>query len=215
MTPKEQRAPRRLSFFRVDGGRVARAKQQVRVLIAEDETIIRLDLRAQLEELGYLVCGEARNGNEAVELARELEPEVAILDVKMPDSDGLDAARRILAERSIPILLLTAYSDPELVGRAARAGVFAYLVKPFQSSDLMPAIETAIARHGELDELRGEAEGLAEALAARKSIERAKGLLMEREGLSEGDAFSRLRGASQRSGQPMKLIADAIVAALS
>jgi response regulator NasT len=195
--------------------RVAKAKGQVRVLIAEDETIIRLDLRAQLEELGYLVCGEARNGNEAVELARELEPEVAILDVKMPDSDGLDAARRILAERSIPILLLTAYSDPELVGRAARAGVFAYLVKPFQSSDLMPAIETAIARHGELDELRGEAEGLAEALAARKSIERAKGLLMEREGLSEGDAFSRLRGASQRSGQPMKLIADAIVAALS
>ena len=93
--------------------------------------------------------------------------------------------------------------------------MFAYLVKPFQSSDLMPAIETAIARHGELDELRGEAEGLAEALAARKSIERAKGLLMEREGLSEGDAFSRLRGASQRSGQPMKLIADAIVAALS
>jgi len=195
--------------------RVAKAKGQVRVLIAEDETIIRLDLRAQLEELGYVVCGEARNGNEAVELARELEPEVAILDVKMPDSDGLDAARRILAERSIPILLLTAYSDPELVGRAARAGVFAYLVKPFQSSDLMPAIETAIARHGELDELRGEAEGLAEALAARKSIERAKGLLMEREGLSEGDAFSRLRGASQRSGQPMKLIADAIVAALS
>ena len=206
---------RRLFVVVAEEARVAKAKGQVRVLIAEDETIIRLDLRAQLEELGYLVCGEARNGNEAVELARELEPEVAILDVKMPDSDGLDAARRILAERSIPILLLTAYSDPELVGRAARAGVFAYLVKPFQSSDLMPAIETAIARHGELDELRGEAEGLAEALAARKSIERAKGLLMEREGLSEGDAFSRLRGASQRSGQPMKLIADAIVAALS
>lgn len=206
---------RRLFVVVAKEARVAKAKGQVRVLIAEDETIIRLDLRAQLEELGYLVCGEARNGNEAVELARELEPEVAILDVKMPDSDGLDAARRILAERSIPILLLTAYSDPELVGRAARAGVFAYLVKPFQSSDLMPAIETAIARHGELDELRGEAEGLAEALAARKSIERAKGLLMEREGLSEGDAFSRLRGASQRSGQPMKLIADAIVAALS
>ena len=206
---------RRLLVVVAEEARVAKAKGQVRVLIAEDETIIRLDLRAQLEELGYVVCGEARNGNEAVELARELEPEVAILDVKMPDSDGLDAARRILAERSIPILLLTAYSDPELVGRAARAGVFAYLVKPFQSSDLMPAIETAIARHGELDELRGEAEGLAEALAARKSIERAKGLLMEREGLSEGDAFSRLRGASQRSGQPMKLIADAIVAALS
>jgi response regulator NasT len=215
MTPKEQRAPRRLSFFRVDGGRVARAKQQVRVLIAEDETIIRLDLRTQLEDLGYVVCAEARTGNEAVELARELEPEVAILDVKMPDGDGVEAARRILADRPIPILLLTAYSDSELVGRAARAGVFAYLVKPFQASELMPAIETAIARHRELDEVRDEAASLAEALAARKSIERAKGLLMQREGLTEGDAFARLRGASQRSGQPMKLIADAIVAALS
>jgi response regulator NasT len=184
-------------------------------LIAEDETIIRLDLRAQLEDLGYLVCAEARTGNEAVELARELEPEVAILDVKMPDGDGVETARRILADRPIPIVLLTAYSDSELVGRAARAGVFAYLVKHFQASELMPAIETAIARHRELDELRGEAASLAEALAARKSIERAKGLLMQREGLTEGDAFARLRGASQRSGQPMKLIADAIVAALS
>jgi two-component system, response regulator PdtaR len=208
MAPKEQRAS---FYFRVDGGRVARAKQQVRVLIAEDETIIRLDLRAQLEDLGYLLCAEARTGNEAV----ELEPEVAILDVKMPDGDGVEAARRILADRPIPILLLTAYSDSELVGRAARSGVFAYLVKPFQASELMPAIETAIARHRELDELRGEAASLAEALAARKSIERAKGLLMQREGLTEGDAFARLRGASQRSGQPMKLIADAIVAALS
>jgi AmiR/NasT family two-component response regulator len=194
---------------------VARGRQKIRVLIAEDEPIIRLDLRAQLEELGYVVCAEARTGNEAVELARELEPEVAILDVKMPDGDGVEAARRILADRPIPILLLTAYSDPELVGRAARAGVFAYLVKPFQASELMPAIETAIARHGELDELRVQAASIAEALAARKSIERAKGLLMQREGLSEGDAFARLRGASQRSGQPMKLIADAIVAALS
>jgi AmiR/NasT family two-component response regulator len=202
-------------FSGVDGGRVARRKQEIRVLIAEDETIIRLDLRAQLEDLGYVVCAEARTGNEAVELARELEPEVAILDVKMPDGDGVEAARRILADRPIPILLLTAYSDPELVGRAARVGVFAYLVKPFQASELMPAIETAIARHSELDELRGQVASLAEALAARKSIERAKGLLMQREGLTEGDAFARLRGASQRSGQPMKLIADAIVAALS
>jgi len=194
---------------------VATVKRRVRVLIAEDETIIRLDLRAQLEELGYVVCAEARNGNEAVELAREVAPEVAILDVKMPDSDGLDASRRILADRSIPILLLTAYSDPELVGRATRAGVSAYLVKPFQPSDLLPAIETAIARHGELLGLREETLGLAEALAARKAIERAKGLLMRYEGLSEGDAFARLRAASQRSGQPMKTIADAIVATLS
>ena len=186
-----------------------------RVLIAEDETIIRLDLRMQLEQLGYDVCGEARTGNEAVELARELEPDVAILDVKMPDGDGIEASRRMLADHSIPILLLTAYSDPELVGRATRAGISAYLVKPFQTSDLLPAIETAIARHAELVELRGQATGLAEALAARKSIERAKGLLMEHEGLTEADAFARLRTASQRNGQPMKTIADAIVATFS
>ena len=186
-----------------------------RVLIAEDETIIRLDLRMQLEQLGYDVCGEARTGNEAVELARELQPDVAILDVKMPDGDGIEASRRMLADHSIPILLLTAYSDPELVGRATRAGISAYLVKPFQTSDLLPAIETAIARHAELVELRGQATGLAEALAARKSIERAKGLLMEHEGLTEADAFARLRAASQRNGQPMKTIADAIVATFS
>ena len=191
------------------------AQQPRRVLIAEDETIIRLDLRSQLEELGYVVCGEARNGDEAVELARALGPDVAILDVKMPGIDGVEAARRILAEASIPILLLTAYSDAALVGRAAAAGVFAYLVKPFQVSELIPAIETAVARHAELSELRDEATGLAEALAARKSIERAKGLLMQREGLSEDDAFARLRLASQRNGQPMKVIADAIVAALT
>jgi len=186
-----------------------------RVLIAEDETIIRLDLRTQLEHLGYDVCAEARTENEAVELARELAPDVAILDVKMPDGDGIEASRRMLADHSIPVLLLTAYSDAELVGRATRAGISAYLVKPFQTSELMPAIETAIARHTELAELRGEAVNLAEALAARKSIERAKGLLMQHEGLSEADAFTRLRTASQRNGQPMKTIADAIVATFS
>jgi two-component system, response regulator PdtaR len=194
---------------------VSSGRSEVRVLIAEDETIIRLDLRAQLEQLGYAVCAEARDGDEAVELAGRLIPDVAILDVKMPNGDGIDAARRILAQRSIPIVLLTAYSDPELVGRATEAGVSAYLVKPFQPSDLLPAIETAVARHGELVELREETAGLAEALAARKAIERAKGLLMRHEGLSEGDAFARLRAASQRSGQPMKTIADAIVATFS
>jgi two-component system, response regulator PdtaR len=194
---------------------VASGRSDVRVLIAEDETIIRLDLRAQLEQLGYVVCAEARDGDEAVELAATLIPDVAILDVKMPNGDGVHAARRILAQRSIPIVLLTAYSDPELVGRATEAGVSGYLVKPFQPRDLLPAIETAVARHGELVELREETAGLAEALAARKAIERAKGLLMRHEGLSEGDAFARLRAASQRSGQPMKTIADAIVATFS
>ena len=151
-----------------------------------------------------------------MELARRLSPDVAILDVKMPGRlDGIEAAQRILSDRSLPILLLTAYSDAPMVRRAANAGVFAYLAKPFHPSDLMPAIETAIARHDEVRELRRQTESLAEALAARKTIERAKGLLMQREGLSEADAFNRLRVASQRSGQPMKLIADAIVAALA
>jgi two-component system, response regulator PdtaR len=194
---------------------VASGRSGVRVLIAEDETIIRLDLRAQLEQLGYVVCGEARDGDEAVELAARLAPDVAILDVKMPNIDGIEAARRIRANRSLAIVLLTAYSDRKLVERATRAGVSGYLVKPFHPSDLLPAIETAVARHRELVDLRDQTEGLAEALAARKAIERAKGLLMQREGLSEGEAFARLRVASQRSGQPMKTIADAIVAALA
>ena len=186
----------------------------MRVLIAEDETIIRLDLCKQLEDAGYVVCGEARNGNEAVELARALLPDVAILDVKMPGLDGIEAAQRIRSERPIPVLLLTAYSDEKLVRRAGGAGVFAYLVKPFRANELMPAIETAVTRHDEMAGLREEAATLADALAARKAIERAKGLLMKHEGLTEGDAFARLRRASQVSGLPLKVIADAIVAAL-
>ena len=188
--------------------------RQRAVLIAEDETIIRLDLKAQLEAAGYRVCGEAGDGAQAVELARSTSPDVVLLDVKMPTLDGIEAARRIMQERSVPILLLTAYTDEKLVRRAADAGVFAYLVKPFNASDLIPAIETAVARHEELAALREEVATLADALAARKSIERAKGLLMEREGMTEGEAFARLRRASQVSGQSLKVIADAIVAAL-
>ncbi len=164
-----------------------------RILIAEDETIIRLDLRALLESAGFEVCGEARDGEEAVELARARQPDLAVLDVKMPRLDGIEAAKRILDDRPIPIVMVTAYGEQELVARAVEAGVFGYLVKPFRETDLLPAIETARARHEELATLRGEAESLAEALAARKSIERAKGLLMQKEGLSEGDAFARLR----------------------
>jgi AmiR/NasT family two-component response regulator len=158
------------------------------------------------------VVGEARDGDEAVALARELEPDLAIMDVKMPKLDGIDAARRILEERPIPIVMLTAYGQEELVSRAVEAGVFGYLVKPFRESDLLPAIKTARARHEELSALREEAESLAEALVARKAIERAKGLLMEKEGLSEQDAFARLRKASQVSGRPLKVVAEAIVA---
>jgi response regulator NasT len=185
-----------------------------RILIAEDETIIRLDLRELLERAGFEVCAEARDGVEAVELARQTQPDLAVLDVKMPRLDGIEAARRILGDRPIPIVMLTAFDQQELVARAVEAGVFGYLVKPFRESDLLPAIETARARHEELSALREEAESLAEALAARKAIERAKGLLMEREGLSEQDAFARLRKASQVSGRPLRVVAEALIATL-
>jgi len=184
----------------------------VRILIAEDETIIRLDLRGLLERAGFDVCAEARDGAEAVDLAREHEPDLAILDVKMPRLDGIEAARRILDERPIPVVMLTAYGQDELVSRAVEAGVFGYLVKPFRETDLLPAIHTARARHEELSALRAEADSLADALAARKTIERAKGLLMERDGLTEEEAFSRLRRASQTSGRPLKVVAEAVVA---
>jgi AmiR/NasT family two-component response regulator len=184
----------------------------MRILVAEDETIIRLDLKETLERAGFEVCGEARDGEEAVELAHEEKPDLAVLDVKMPRLDGIEAARRILAERPIPIVMLTAYGHDELVARAVDAGVFAYLVKPFRESDLLPAIQTAKARYAELEALREEAESLAEALATRKVVERAKGLLMEQEGLSEQDAFTRLQRVSQTSGRPMKVVAEALIA---
>jgi len=187
----------------------------MKILVAEDETIIRLDLRDLLVRSGFDVVAEARDGEEAVALAREHAPDLAILDVKMPRLDGIEAARRILDERPIPIVMLTAYGQDELVSRAVEAGVFGYLVKPFREADLLPAIRTARARYEELSAIRDQAESLAEALAARKSIERAKGLLMEREGLSEQEAFARLRKASQVSGRPLRVIAEAVVATLA
>ena len=167
-----------------------------------------------LERAGFEVCAEAKDGLEAVELARSEQPDLAVLDVKMPRLDGIEAARKILDERPIPIVMLTAYGQDELVSRALEAGVFGYLVKPFREQDLLPAIRTAQARHEELVALREQADSLAEALASRKSIERAKGLLMEREGLTEQEAFARLRKASQVSGRPLKVVAEAVVATL-
>jgi len=208
---RESPGPRVGTIPRLSGIRQTHPTE-VRILVAEDETIIRLDLRALLEHAGFEVCAEARDGEEAVSLARSERPDLALLDVKMPKLDGIEAARRILEERPIPIVMLTAYGQAELVERAAEAGVFGYLVKPFREQDLLPAIRTARARHEELTELRKEAESLAEALAARKAIERAKGLLMEKEGLSEQDAFARLRKASQISGRPLKVVAEALIA---
>src|SRR5204862_8361320 len=184
----------------------------MRILVAEDETISRLDLVEMRARAGIGVCAEGRDGEEAVALAREHEPDLAIMDVKMPGLDGIEAARRILDEKPIPIVMLTAYGQDELVSRAVEAGVFGYLVKPFREQDLLPAIRTARARHDELMAVREEAESLAEALAARKAIERAKGLLMTKEGLSEQDAFARLRKASQISGRPLRVVAEALIA---
>ena len=185
----------------------------MRVLVAEDETVIRLDLEGLLQGAGFDVVAAARDGEEAVELARSECPDLAILDVKMPRLDGIDAARKILHERPIPIVMLTAYDEEDLVARAIEVGVFAYLVKPFREQDLVPAIHAARARFSELQALRDEADSLAEALEARKAIERAKGILMEKEGLTEAEAFVRLRTASQTSGRTMKFIAEALVQA--
>jgi len=184
----------------------------MRILIAEDETIIRLDLRDLLERAGHEVVAEARDGEEAVALARTHEPDLALMDVKMPRLDGIEAARRMLEERPIPIVMLTAFDHRELVERAAAAGVYGYLVKPFREQDVVPAIELAKARYEELIAVRADADSLSQALADRKVIERAKGLLMEREKLSEADAFARLRKASQVSGRPLRVIADAVIA---
>jgi AmiR/NasT family two-component response regulator len=186
----------------------------VKVLVAEDETIVRLDLRGLLEGAGFEVC-EARNGIEAVEQARTEKPDLAVLDVKMPELDGIDAARTILEERPIPIVIVTAYGQGALVARAVEVGVFGYLVKPFREQDLVPAIATARARFEELRTVREQADSLADALEARKAVERAKGILMEKQGLTEQAAFERLRSASQSTGRPMRSIAEAIIQTFS
>ena len=186
----------------------------MRILVAEDETIIRLDLKDLLERAGTRCAPRRATARRRSSSARSEQPDLAIMDVKMPRLDGIEAARRIQGERPIPIVMLTAYGQEELVSRAAEAGVFGYLVKPFREQDLLPAIHTARARHEEMQTVRDEAESLAEALAARKVIERAKGLLMEKEKLSEGEAFARLRKASQASQRPLRVIAEAVVATL-
>jgi response regulator NasT len=183
-----------------------------RVLIAEDEAIIRLDLRETLEEEGYEVVGETGRGDEAVELARSVRPDIAILDIKMPGMDGLEAARAISAERLCGVLVLTAFSQRDFIEQARDAGALAYLVKPFQKSDLVPAIELAIGRFRELTALADEVRGLEEQLETRKVVDRAKGILMDRHGLSEQDAFSFIQKRAMTERTKMKSIADQVVA---
>ncbi|BCW97462.1 MAG: Fis family transcriptional regulator [Armatimonadota bacterium] len=185
----------------------------MRVIIADDESIIRLDLRKTLEAGGHTVVGEAGDGETALNLARTLKPDIAILDIKMPVMDGLDAAKAITEEGIAPVVLLTAYSEPELIARAKEAGVFGYLVKPFQEADLHPAMEVACARFEQMKALQEQVQDLEDRLETRKAVERAKGILMEKHGLTETEAFRRIQTQSMNTRKSMREIAEAIILA--
>ena len=182
-----------------------------RVVIAEDEAIIRLDLKETLQEEGYEVVGETGRGDEAIELVRDLEPDLAILDIKMPGLDGLAAAREISAERQAAVLILTAFSQRDLIEQARDAGALAYLVKPFQRSELIPAVEVALGRFQEMRALEAEVKGLEDQLETRRLVDRAKGLLMDKHGLSENDAFSFIQKTAMRERSTMKSIAQQVI----
>jgi AmiR/NasT family two-component response regulator len=186
---------------------------RTRVIIADDESIIRMDLREMLTNLDYLVVGEVGDGRSAVNLARELKPDVVIMDIKMPDMDGIEAARILTEEHIAPVILLTAYSQKDLVERAKVAGVVGYMVKPFREADLGPAIEVALARFKEFETLHKEVDDLQLALETRKLVDRAKGILMDSQGLTESDAFRKIQKMSMNTRKPMKEVAEAIILA--
>jgi response regulator NasT len=194
---------------------------RLRALIADDESVIRMDLREMLIAAGYEVVAEASCGEEAVTQARAQRPDIAIVDIKMPDSpagreagmDGIEAAGVIIAEQICPVVLLTAYGQAELVARAREAGVFGYVTKPFEERDLLPALEIARSRYEELGVLRRQVGDLQQTLETRKLVERAKGILMDAHGLSEKDAFRRLQQESMNRRKPMREIAEAILLA--
>jgi len=183
----------------------------IRVVIAEDEAIIRLDLKETLEEEGYDVVGETGRGDKAVELVRELRPDIAILDIKMPGMDGIEAARHITKDRICGVLVLTAFSQREIIEEARDAGALAYLVKPFQKTDLIPAIEVAIGRFREMQALNGEVDALEEQLEARKSIDRAKGILRDTHAMTENDAYGFIQRGAMNHRTTMKAVADMII----
>lgn len=187
----------------------------MRVLIADDDPIIRLDLKQMLQNLGYEVVAEAGDGQEAVDLARDTHPDVCVLDVKMPVLDGIDAATQLGEEGIAPAILLTAYSDKELIDRAKDAGVFGYLVKPFKPSDLPPAIEVARSRYEQNIQLSKEVEDLSEKLEARKLVDRAKGILMETLGVNEAEAYRRIQLESMNRRKSMREVAEAVILAKS
>lgn len=185
-----------------------------RVLIAEDEVLIRMDLAEMLGEEGYDVVGEASDGQEAVELTERLRPDLVIMDVKMPHRDGIDAAAEIAGKRIAPIVVLTAFSQRDLVERAREAGAMAYLVKPFSVTDLIPAIELAVSRFDEFAALEREVATLSERLETRKLIERAKGLLQIKQGLSEPEAFTWIQRAAMDRRTTMKRVAEVVLETL-
>ncbi|CBH48560.1 response regulator NasT [Prescottella equi] len=182
-----------------------------RVVVAEDEVLIRLDLVEMLREEGYDVVGEAGDGQRAVELAEELRPDLVIMDVKMPRRDGIDAASEIAAKRIAPVVILTAFSQRELVERARDAGAMAYLVKPFSKSDLVPAVELAASRFVEISLLEREVANLSDRLETRKVIERAKGMLMQSQNLSEPEAFKWIQRAAMDRRTTMKAVAEVVL----
>lgn len=187
------------------------AETGARILIADDESLIRLDLREMLVDLGYDIVGEAGDGRSALELARTLRPDLVIMDIRMPGVDGISAAEELTRERIAPVVLLTAYSDQGLVERAKDAGVVGYVVKPFRQTELMPVIELSLTRFEEFRSLEREVGDLKEALETRKLVERAKGVLMEVHGLREAEAFHRIRKTSMDSRKSMKEVAEAVL----
>jgi response regulator NasT len=182
-----------------------------RVLVAEDESLIRLDLTEMLVEEGYEVVGEAGDGATAVQMAEQLRPDLVVLDVKMPVLDGISAAQRIVAQRIAPVLILTAFSQRELVERAREAGAMAYLVKPFAKADLVPAIEMALSRHEEITQLEREVADLTDRLETRKLVDRAKGILQTRFGLTEPDAFRWIQKAAMDKRTSMREVAQVVI----
>ena len=183
-----------------------------RVLVAEDEVLIRVDIVETLTEGGHTVVGEAGDGEQALRLARELGPDLVVMDVKMPVLDGISAAERIVSQRIAPVLILTAFSQRELVERAREAGAMAYLVKPFAKTDLVPAIEMALSRHEEIAQLESEVADLTERLETRKLVDRAKGLLQTRYGLTEPDSFRWIQKAAMDKRTSMREVAQVVIA---
>ncbi|HEU5344931.1 MAG TPA: response regulator [Ktedonobacterales bacterium] len=184
-----------------------------RIILAEDDSVIRMDLREELQRQGYLVVGDVGDGQSAINLARELRPDLVIMDIRMPELDGIEAARALTSERLAPVVLLTAFSDDELIERAREAGVVNYITKPLRQSDLKPAIEIALARFQEFREIESQVKTLEDQLATRKVVEKAKGVLMEKYKLTEQEAFRRIQKLSMNNRKSMREVAEAILLA--